>query len=51
MPGTISVVVGITVFGSLAMIIFQIRDLLRRRRNLKHFERGEPLEKTDDWGD
>lgn len=51
MPGTAGVIVGITVLGSIAMVVFQIRDLLRRRRNLRHFERGEPLEKTDDWGD
>ena len=51
MPGATSVIVGITVVGFLAMVIFQVRDLLRRRRNLKHFERGEPLEKVDDWGD
>lgn len=51
MPGAASVIVGITVLGSIAMVVFQIRDLLRRRRNLKHFERNEPLEKVDDWGD
>lgn len=51
MPGAAGIIVGITVFGSLAMVIFEIRDLLRRRRNLKHFERGEPLEKTGDWDD
>lgn len=51
MSGATSVIVGITVFGSIAMVIFQIRDLLRRRRNLKHFERDEPLEKTGDWDD
>lgn len=42
---------GITVLGSIALVVYQLRDLLRRRRNLRHFERGEPLEKTDDWGD
>jgi hypothetical protein len=51
MPGAVVVIVGITVLGSIAMLTFQVRDLLRRRRNLKHFERDEPLEKTDDWGD
>jgi hypothetical protein len=51
MPGAAKIFVAITAIGSVAMIVFQIRDLLRRRRNLRHFARGEPLEKTDDWGD
>jgi hypothetical protein len=51
MPGAAGVIVGITVLGSIALVVFQVRDLLRRRRNMKHFERDEPLEKTDDWGD
>jgi len=51
MPGTANVIVGITVLGTIVMVVVQIRDLLRRRRNLKHFERDEPLEKVDDWGD
>jgi hypothetical protein len=41
--------VTITTLGSIAFITYQVRELLRRRRNLKHFERGEPLEKADDW--
>jgi len=32
-------------------VVQQVRDLLRQKRNLKHWERGEPLEKVDDWGD
>jgi hypothetical protein len=49
MPLPAKIMVAITTIGSIALIVFQIRDLLRRKRNLKHFERDEPLEKTDDW--
>jgi hypothetical protein len=49
MPLPAKIMVAITTLGSIALIVHQIRDLLRRRRNLKHFERGEPLEKVDDW--
>jgi hypothetical protein len=27
----------------------QVRTLRRRKRNLKHWENGEPLEGTGDW--
>ena len=49
MPLPAQIVVTLTVLGSVAMIVHQIRDLLRRKRNLKHFERDEPLEKAGDW--
>jgi len=49
MPLSARIIVSITAIGSIALIVYQIRDLLRRRRNLKHFERDEPLEKTDHW--
>jgi hypothetical protein len=39
----------IATLGSVVFIVRQIRDLRRQRRNLKHWERNEPLEKTDDW--
>jgi hypothetical protein len=34
---------------SVAMITHEIRTLRRRRRNLKHWENNEPLEKAGDW--
>lgn len=49
MPLPAQIVVTLTVLGCAAMIVHQIRDLLRRKRNLKHFERDEPLEKAGDW--
>jgi hypothetical protein len=33
----------------IAIVVNQIRDLLRQKRNLKHWERDEPLEKNDGW--
>lgn len=49
MPLSARVFVTITALGSIALIVYQILDLLRRKRNLKHFERDEPLEKSDNW--
>lgn len=49
MPTSVRVLVTIAVLGGLAMIAKQIRDLLRQRRNLRHWERNEPLESTDGW--
>ncbi len=49
MPLPAAILVTIVSIGSIAMVAFQVRDLLRRKRNLKHYERGEPLEKTGEW--
>jgi len=49
MPLGIKVVVVITALGSLSLFAYQIRDLMRRKRNLIHFERDEPLEGANDW--
>lgn len=49
MPTSIRILVSIATLGGIAMIAQQIRALLRQKRNLKHWERGEPLEKTDGW--
>ena len=49
MPLPAQIVVTITSLGAIAMIVNEVRDLLRRKRNLKHFERDEPLEKAGDW--
>jgi hypothetical protein len=49
MPTSIRILVSIATLGGLAMIVKQVLDLLRQKRNLKHWERGEPLEKTDGW--
>jgi hypothetical protein len=49
MPMPARIIVTIVSLGSIAFLIYQVRDLLRRKRNLKHFERDEPLEKAGDW--
>ena len=30
-------------------LVRQVRELRRRKRNLKHWEKGEPLEGVGDW--
>jgi hypothetical protein len=44
-------IVGVTlaVIGSVFMITQEIRSLRRRKRNLAHWEKNEPLEKVGDW--
>jgi hypothetical protein len=49
MPTSIRILVALTVLGGLAMIVKQLLDLRRQRRNLKHWERDEPLENSDGW--
>jgi hypothetical protein len=49
MPTSMRILVGISTLGGLAMILKQVLDLRRQRRNLKHWERDEPLEKSDGW--
>jgi len=49
MPLSFRVFVTLAVLGGIAIVAQQIRDLLRQKRNLKHWERDEPLEKTDGW--
>ncbi len=43
------VVLSILILGSIGFIGYQIKDLRRRNRNLKHWERDEPLEGTGEW--
>jgi hypothetical protein len=49
MPVPAQIAVALTTLGSIAFIVHEVRNLLRRKRNLKHFERDEPLEKAGDW--
>ena len=49
MPLPAMVIVGIAVLGSIAFLVQQVRSLRRQRRNLRHWERGEPLEGVSDW--
>jgi hypothetical protein len=49
MPVSAKIIVGLVVVGAIAFLVHQVRDLLRQKRNLKHWERDEPLEKVGDW--
>ena len=49
MPRPLAVLVVAAVIGAVVMWVNQIRALRRRRRNLRHWERDEPLEGVDDW--
>ena len=49
MPLPALVFVGLAVVGSIAFLAYQVKSLRRQRRNLRHWERGEPLEGANDW--
>jgi hypothetical protein len=50
MPLPAIVAVSIAVAGSAIFLTNTVRDLRRRKRNLIHYEKGEPLEGgADDW--
>jgi hypothetical protein len=44
MPLPAAIAVTIAVLGSAAYLTNTVRTMLRRRRNMKHWEKGEPLE-------
>jgi len=49
MSNAMRIIIALAILGSAVMIWNQIRQLRRQRRNLRHWERGEPLEKTNNW--
>lgn len=49
MPLPAQIAVTLVTIGSVAFLVHQVREQLRRKRNLKHFERDEPLEKAGEW--
>jgi hypothetical protein len=49
MPLFAAVALTITVAGSVAFLANSVRQLRRRKRNLEHWEKGEPLEGVGDW--
>jgi hypothetical protein len=49
MPASVAVIVAVVAAGAVVFWANQIRVLRRRRRNLRHWERDEPLEGVDDW--
>jgi hypothetical protein len=49
MPVPAIVAVSIAVIGAVVFLANGIRTLRRRKRNLAHWEKGEPLEGVGDW--
>jgi hypothetical protein len=43
------VLLTVIVVGSVVFLGYQIKILRRQKRNLRHWERGEPLEDNGDW--
>lgn len=49
MPLPALIVVTLVSIGAVVYLIFQVRTLRRQKRNLEHWEKGEPLEGVGDW--
>jgi hypothetical protein len=49
MPLAAAVIVTLVAAGSIVFLGLQVKDLRRRRRNLRHWEKDEPLEGVTDW--
>jgi hypothetical protein len=49
MPLPAIVLVTVVSVGCVLFLAQQVRTLRRRKRNLRHWEKGEPLEGVGDW--
>ena len=49
MPLPMLVIIILVSAGSVVFLVQQVRALRRQKRNMKHWEKGEPLEGTGDW--
>jgi len=49
MPLPMIVIVVLVGAGCVVFLVQQVRNLRRQKRNLKHWEKGEPLEGVGDW--
>jgi hypothetical protein len=49
MPLAVKVIVALVVLGCVVWLTRQVRELRRQKRNLIHWEKGEPLEGAGDW--
>ena len=49
MPLPMLIVAVLVSAGCVVWLLRQVRELRRRKRNLEHWEKGEPLEGTGDW--
>jgi hypothetical protein len=49
MPLPMLVIVVLVSAGCVVFLVRGVRDLRRKKRNLEHYEKGEPLEGVGDW--
>ncbi len=49
MPVPMIVITVIVSIGCVLFLVAQVRTLRRRKRNLEHWEKGEPLEGVGEW--
>jgi hypothetical protein len=49
MPLPALVAVSVTSIGCIAFLVSGVKTLRRRKRNLLHYEKDEPLEGVGDW--
>jgi hypothetical protein len=49
MPLAMKIIVLLVSTGCVVFLVRQVRDLRRKKRNLVHWEKGEPLEDVGDW--
>ena len=49
MPLSMLIIVILVVAGCVVFLVKQVRTLRRRKRNIRHWEKGEPLEGVGDW--
>ena len=49
MPLPMLIIVIVVGTGCVVFLVQQVRTLQRRKRNIRHWEKGEPLEGVGDW--
>jgi hypothetical protein len=49
MPLGFKIVIALVSLGCIIFLVGQVRTLRRQKRNLEHWENGEPLEGVGDW--
>ena len=49
MPAPVIVIVTLVALGCVVFLAQQVKTLRRRKRNLRHWEKDEPLEGVGDW--
>ena len=49
MPLPMLIIAVLVAAGCVVWLLRQVRELRRRKRNLEHWEKGEPLEGVGDW--